>query len=439
MYLLLRNYLPLLVLTFFCFPGHGQTPVATLPPAPTAKLNYSLLLVGNTGDPGTNAGSKLQLLQEQIAQADSNSRLVFIGNTFYPETLPTENNPNRAAAETKLKSQLDVLQNYAGQIMLVPGDYGKKNKNLDNHRRQERFIAQYLGKEKLIQPEDPCPGPVELHLTDDLLLLLLDTKWFLPGNELPDEGSGCEITRPSQALAQIDDILRSYPEKQVVIAAHLSPEMNGLEYRYLRRSFASYLRLHPGLIFAESNGPALRHQVADSLHYISTGTVAEKLRASNKQPTLFSVDAPGFAQINFYDNGEAWLEFRTADANAGAQVAYRAMLMRKTTEAMFKADLKGQTFDFSDSVVITSASLDYNANNFTRWLMGDNYRDEWAQKVDLPVFDIGKVKGGLKVLQQGGGFQTRSLRLADAQGKEYVLRSVEKYPANTLPAPYAKL
>jgi len=435
MYLLLKNYFLFLVLTLFCLPGYSQTPAATLPSAPTAKLNYSLYLVGNTGDPGANAGSKLQALQAQIAPADSNSRLVFIGNTFYPETLPNENNPDRAAAETKLKSQLDVLQHYTGQTILVPGDYGKKNRNQDNHRQQERFISEYLDNEKLVQPENPCPGPVELHLNSDLLLLLLDTKWFLPGNELPTEGSGCEITRPSQVLAQIDDILRSYPEKQVVVAAHLSPGMNGMEYRYLRKSFAPFLRLHPGLIFAESNGPALSHQIADSLHYISTGTVAEKLKASAKQPTLFSVNAPGFAKINFYNNGEAWLEFWTAGTNSNGQVAYRTMLMRKPTQAMFTADLKGQTFDFSDSVVTTSASLAYQANNFTRWLMGDNYRDEWAQKVDLPVFDIGKVKGGLKVLRQGGGFQTRSLRLADANGKQYVLRSVEKYPASTLPRP----
>ena len=433
MYLLLKNYLLMLVFTLVYLPGYSQTATGNLPAAPTAKLNYTLWLVGNTGDPGTTPGNKLQLLQKQIAQADTNSTLVFMGNTFYPEALPNENSPKRAAVETKLKSQLEGLKNYPGNMYLVPGGYGKKGKNPSKYRRQERFISDYLGKEKLVQPENMCPGPVELHLSEDLLLLLVDTQWFLPGNELPAEGSSCEITRPSLVMAQIDDILRNYPEKQVVVAAHVSPEAKSLEYRYLRKSFAPFLRQHPGLVLVESNGRALYHQFADSLHYVSTGSVTPHLRTPAKHATLFSATTPGFAKINFYNNGEAWLEFWTAQASAGGEVAYRTMLMRKPTQAMLAADLKTQTFDFSDSTVTASASQDYLANGFTHWLMGDNYREEWATKVKLPVFDIGKVKGGLKVLQQGGGFQTRSLRLADAQGKEYVLRSVEKYPANALP------
>jgi hypothetical protein len=51
----------------------------------------------------------------------------------------------------------------------------------------------------------------------------------------------------------------------------------------------------------------------------------------------------------------------------------------------------------------------------------------------VKVFDIGKEMGGLKPVQRGGGFQSKSLRLEDANGKQYVLRSIEKYPDKVLP------
>jgi len=53
----------------------------------------------------------------------------------------------------------------------------------------------------------------------------------------------------------------------------------------------------------------------------------------------------------------------------------------------------------------------------------------------VPFFDIGKEKGGLTITERGGGQQTKSLRLADKSGKEYTLRSIEKYAENALPGP----
>jgi hypothetical protein len=434
MYLLLRNYLPLLVFVLQALPGLSQSNPTSLPPAPTAPLSYTLWLLGDTGEPGWDSPGKIQWLKPQIARADTNSAVILLGNTLYPRTMPKATDPARPAAETRLKIQLDPLKGFKGKIFLVPGDYDRKNKHTADYRHQERYIAAYLGQENMVQPENPCPGPVELHPNGDLLVLLLDTKYLLPANLLPEEGSGCEITRPSQVLAQVDDILRAYPEKQVILAAHISPTMNVVEQRYLNRTFAQYLKLHPGLIFVQSNGSSLNHSFADSLHYVSVGTAAGKLKNPTKSPLQFNTRQPGFARINFYRTGEAWLEIYTSGP-AGGQVAYRTLLMRKPTQARLAAELKKQDFDFSDSVVTVSASQDYAVSKFREWLLGKNYRPEWQQKVTVPVFDIGKMQGGLKVVQQGGGFQTRSLRLADAKGREYVLRSVEKYPANALPRP----
>ena len=229
MYLLLRNHLLLLVFVLCTLTGLSQSKPSALPPAPQAALSYTLWLLGDTGEPGWDSPGKIQWLKPQLAKADTNSAVVFLGNTFYPTTLPKVNDPRRASAETRLKIQLEPLKNYRGKIMLLPGDYGKKNKNSADYHHQERFIAAFLGRDQLIQPDTRCPGPLEMHLNDEVLLLLVDTKYMMPDNILPEEGSGCEITKPAQVLAQIDDILRTYPEKQVVVAAHVSPSTGGLK------------------------------------------------------------------------------------------------------------------------------------------------------------------------------------------------------------------
>ena len=89
------------------------------------------------------------------------------------------------------------------------------------------------------------------------------------------------------------------------------------------------------------------------------------------------------------------------------------------------ADTTSSQLAPSDSVTVR-ASTQYQAGKFKTWLLGRNYRREWAQPVRVPVLNLPTLHGGLTPLKQGGGLQTKSLRLKAADGREYVLRSVEK-------------
>jgi hypothetical protein len=68
-----------------------------------------------------------------------------------------------------------------------------------------------------------------------------------------------------------------------------------------------------------------------------------------------------------------------------------------------------------------------------RFLFGESYRKLWAAPVRLKIFYLDREKGGLRITEKGGGLQTKSLRLVDKTGREWVLRSVQKYPERALP------
>jgi len=66
--------------------------------------------------------------------------------------------------------------------------------------------------------------------------------------------------------------------------------------------------------------------------------------------------------------------------------------------------------------------------------MGSNYRKEWNTPVKAPTLNLATEKGGLTPIKKGGGKQTKSLRLEDASGREYTLRSIQKFITDkTLP------
>lgn len=75
-----------------------------------------------------------------------------------------------------------------------------------------------------------------------------------------------------------------------------------------------------------------------------------------------------------------------------------------------------------------NANTDLEGNSFKRWLIGKNYRKEWTDSIRVPVLDFKKDFGGLTPEKEGGGKQTHSLYVKDGQGREWVLRSVKKFP-----------
>jgi type VI protein secretion system component Hcp len=86
-----------------------------------------------------------------------------------------------------------------------------------------------------------------------------------------------------------------------------------------------------------------------------------------------------------------------------------------------------------DSIKIAIEPVYNTVSKTHQFLLGDNYRKLWATPVTLRIFHLTKEKGGLTILQPGGGMQTKSLRLQDPTGQEWVLRTIQKYPERVLP------
>ncbi|MET3981580.1 hypothetical protein ABIB62_004196 [Mucilaginibacter sp. UYP25] len=91
------------------------------------------------------------------------------------------------------------------------------------------------------------------------------------------------------------------------------------------------------------------------------------------------------------------------------------------------------TVVFRDSIVVKVHPKYNEGGGIHRWFFGKNYRNEWAAAVKLPIIRISEIYGGLTPEKEGGGMQSKSLRLKDKSGKEWVIRSVEKTPDKLVP------
>lgn len=100
----------------------------------------------------------------------------------------------------------------------------------------------------------------------------------------------------------------------------------------------------------------------------------------------------------------------------------------------FPAFVFAQQPKTQDSITIAISPGYDSVGKVHRFFLGDGYRKQWATPVKMRVINLATERGGMKVLQLGGGQQTRSLRLQDASGREWALRTVQKFPERALPA-----
>ena len=81
-----------------------------------------------------------------------------------------------------------------------------------------------------------------------------------------------------------------------------------------------------------------------------------------------------------------------------------------------------------DSVTVVSGQQ-YEAGGLFMTFMGRGYRDLWTTPIRVPVADLSRWGGGgLTPFDVGGGQTTQTLHLRGADGRRYVLRSVDKSP-----------
>jgi len=93
----------------------------------------------------------------------------------------------------------------------------------------------------------------------------------------------------------------------------------------------------------------------------------------------------------------------------------------------------GQRNVAGDSITLAIAPEYNQVSSLHRTLLGENYRKLWATPIRMRVLNIEKERGGLQIVKLGGGNQTKSIRFKDAAGKEWVLRTIQKYPDRALP------
>jgi len=443
-------------------PAYGQ-------PVPE-KDEYYLYLIGDAGEPEISSSPYIPILQSQLNQnGPIPSAIVFLGDNVYPGGLAD------GQGSKTLEGQVAIARGKS-KVFFVPGnhDWQKGGRNGLQRLHNQQTWAESLNNPNIqFLPRDGCPGPVEVPLSEHLTLVIIDSQWWLHPWEKPEgENSLCDTKTKPDILAELEDILQRNEGKQVVIAAHhpiytygehggvftlkdhIFPLTQVAKWLYLplpvvgsiyplyrktfgniqdtahptyhefRKSIAEVIERYPGTVYAAGHEHALEYSWKDSVHHIVSGAGVKTTMAKKKGYAKFVKSTLGFTRIAVSPDEVRIEYFSEANPNP---VYTQSFSITPKPAATSEASSGQQQF------VTARASGQYKANARRKKWMGANYRDVWAQEIQVPVFDFKANGNDLKIVQKGGGMQTLSLRLEDKAGKQFTLRSVEKYPEKAIP------
>jgi hypothetical protein len=461
---------------------------------PADSVRHRVVLIG---DAGRLYHGKNPVVDAVSARYDFNNKrttLLYLGDNVYPHGLSEEGSKDYDSLTAVLRYQAQPGLAQAGltnsgqgkesQVLFIPGNHDWAKSHPDGWeriKRQGQWLDSLKAPNIKLLPADGCPGPEEIHLNDNLVLIIIDTQWWLHQYAKPGADSDCACKSEEEVIARLSDIVFRNKGKGIILATHhpfrsygihggyytikqhifpltefssglyiplpvigsLYPLVRGVfgniqdlpnpTYRQMVQVMEKAMALAPNVVFVSGHDHAIQHIVDGSRNYIVSGSGINRERVKNGKLAKFVSGEWGYVVLDELTNGKVNATFYTVDEAAKATEAHSATLFTipSTTDQSSNVATRPT---WPDSVTVPIAP-DYElAGSFQRLMLGNNYRREWATPVKLPVFDLTRTNGGFKILQRGGGMQTKSLRIEDSQGKEWVLRSIQKDPANALPA-----
>lgn len=438
------------------------------------ELIYSVFLIGDAGGDTADSRPVFKNLAKELDQANPNqSILAFLGDNIYPLGLHAKKHKLYSQDTSRINAQLKLAKKFKGKSIFISGNHDWKQggkEGLKYVKRQEDYIQDYLGK-KVFHPSDGCAGPKEISLSDDLVLVCIDTQWWLH-QKIKARGAkdDCSCRTKEDFITDFKEILKSNREKNILVIGHhplfstgshggyftvkdhLFPltsinknwwipmpvigsiypfyrsffgdiqDIPHPQYQSLIQGLFSAMNEYENVVYAAGHEHNLQYTQKERLHHIISGAGSKKTVLKFNKRIEFGAYKRGYAKLNYYASGKVILSFM--DGENEGKILFQKQLYTSNLKKFQNSKSKSISYAGKTEKVIPDSN--YQAGKVKRFFFGDLNRDVWTKEIEVPVLDLHQEYGGLTPVGKGGGMQTLSLKMMGGDGHVYKLRGIKK-------------
>ena len=430
-----------------------------------SKIVHSFYLIGDAGNSTLTKNSPaLDYLKSKTEDASENATLLFLGDNVYETGIPDKTSKNYALAKRRISAQTDVAKQFKGKSIFIPGNHDWYN-GLDGLKREEKLVEKALGKNSFL-PQNGCPLE-RVKISKDIVLIIVDTHWFLTNwDNHPTINDNCEIKTRTKFFDEFESLIKKSRGKTTIIAlhhpmftngshggkfslkSHLSPlpilgtvknlirktsgltntDIQNKKYNQLKKHLVTISQENDKAIFVSGHDHNLQYIVQDNLPQIISGSGSKTMATKLSGGAKFTYAAQGFAKLDIYKDGSSIVRFYSAEDD---KIVYQTQVLSPNEKKVFSTFPKNR---ISEKKAAIYTKEEVTKKGFYRYLWGERYRKYFGTEVIAPTVDLDTLFGGLKPVRKGGGHQSKSLRLQDKKGREYVMRALRKNAVQYLQA-----
>jgi len=446
---------------------------------PSSPLIHQVYTVGNLGQ--TSPGSAIwRTLQDSLAKAEGKTSLILTGNQL-ADGMPDSQDPQRSIRNLQLDRITNMVEDFNGQLFFLAGNLDWKTYGLEGLIRQQKYLEEALDNKNLFFPNPGCGDPQEIELDDGLVLILLDSQWWLEDwNGQAKINADCDVKDRSSLAPYFEDLVKGNRSNHLIIASHHPPYSNGyyggqypLEkhifpltflqkglylplpilgtlvstvrasigspqdlshpgYRALKNLMVSSARKNGSFVFVSSHENNQQLLERDDQTYLISGAGKPKHAARTGNGAVFSAGDAGYNRLDYYENGAAWANF----FNSEGKLLFRKMIMDAKQTSTLDEMKSNETLLSQAKIQTPLSQTDFSRNKTGTFLWGEHYRKVYNASLEVPTLNLNDYERGVIPIKRGGGYQTNSLRLEGSDERQYAMRALEKDATRTIPYPY---
>lgn len=465
-----KDYLPILFAALiFQSCATYQTKIDRKHQTPSLLKNetskHSLYLIGDAGNLTETSSNSLSGFKGTLKNADKDDYLIFLGDNIYPSGLVKKDDPLRAQTEQRINLQLDLAKSFKGKTIFIPGNHDWYNGGLEGLDREADYIREQLGSKNTFLPKNGCPI-ASVSVSDDAQLIILDTQWYLEDwDRHPEINTQCgQITTRADFFLAVEDEINDNQGKTVILVMHHPMFTNGSHggffdakshlfpvgskiplpvfgslvnqirgaggvlvqdrqsrtYQNLMNRLEIIARRADKIILVSGHDHNLQLINDNGLTQIVSGSGSKKSAVALGNNGIFASGEQGFAVMDVFKNGQSDIRFYAF--NQTEKPIFQSQIFSAQQAKVFK---KSENFPKTIKTSVYTKE-ETQKSDFFKSVWGNHYRDLYGQEITAKVALLDTLFGGLKPIRQGGGHQTRSLKLVAKNGDEYTMRAIKK-------------
>jgi hypothetical protein len=338
----------------------------------------SLFLLGDAGEPYISNLETGNVLRKEITSSKGRSVVIFLGDNIYPAGLPSPSAEYYQTASRILDTQISWVKGSGAQSIFIPGNHDWNHwgeDGLEYVLNQQKHIQSRHDSLIIMLPGNGCPGPVEVPLSDNSVLLILDTQWFIQEWGRPEKASSCESKTNEEVIRNLEQLCEKNKNRRIVIAAHhplisygvhgsvfslkdhlfpltavkpylyiplpvigslyplyrkLSPHIQDMHHpkeKEFISAIQNVLVKYAGAVYVSGHEHSLQYIKKNENHFVVSGAAVKTEHVKKKRYSKFASKKCGFAKLEILPSGAVKLTFIRVDKRfPEGQTLYHSIL-----------------------------------------------------------------------------------------------------------------